>query len=100
MTNNMVDFDAVNSRAMGWLESLLHEWLPNGKKIGNEYICGDWDGRAGESLSINIRTGKGADFAGDDRVGDPIGIDAKIVTNGDRVEAARALAGIFGMEGG
>ena len=95
----MVDFEAVNARALANLESLLRDWLPRGQRVGNEFQCGDWDGNPGKSLLINIKTGKGSDFSSDEPVGDPIGICAKVFRI-DRVEAARKLAGMFGMEGG
>ncbi len=94
-----VNFDEVNAIALANLEGLLKEWLPNGKRIGNEWQCGDWDGRPGKSLLINIRTGKGSDFSSDEAVGDPIGICANVFRT-DRVSAARRLAGIFNLPGG
>ena len=95
----MVDFEAVNSVALANLEGLLRDWLPAGKRNGNEWQCGDWDGHPGKSLLINIKTGKGSDFSANESVGDPIGICAKVFRI-DRVEAARKLAGMFGLEGG
>ncbi len=59
----MVDFEAVNSVALANLEGLLRDWLPAGKRNGNEWQCGDWDGHPGKSLLINIKTGKGSDFS-------------------------------------
>lgn len=95
----MVDFEAVNATALANLEGLLRDWLPSGKKNGNEWQCGDWDGGTGKSLLINIRTGKGSDFSSDEAVGDPIGICSKVFRL-DRVDAARKLAGMFGLPGG
>lgn len=94
-----IDFDEVNTRAMQSLEALLRDWLPGGVRQGVEYVCGGWDGVKGRSLSINLKTGKGGDFASGDVVGDPIGIYSKRF-GVDRVAAGRALAGIFGMDGG
>ena len=95
----MVDFEQVNAVALANLEGLLHEWLPNGKRLGNEWQCGDWDGRPGKSLLINIHTGKGSDFSSGEAVGDPIGICANVFRT-DRVNAARKLAGMFNLPGG
>lgn len=96
-----VDFDQVNSVALANIESLLSEWLPGGKKVGHEYQCGSWSGGKGKSLLINLRTGKGGDFAGssDDQVGDMVGVCGKVFGL-DRVAAARKIAGIFGLPGG
>lgn len=95
----MVNFDEVNAVALANLEGLVRDWLPNGRRNGNEWQCGDWNGNPGKSLLINLKTGKGSDFSADEAVGDPIGICAKVFRL-DRVEAARKLAGIFGLEGG
>ena len=95
----MVNFDEVNAVALANLEGLLREWLPAGNRIGNEWQCGDWDGRAGKSLLINLRTGKGSDFSSGEAVGDPIGICANVFRL-DRVAAARKLAGMFNLQGG
>jgi putative DNA primase/helicase len=38
-------------------------WLPGGDLKGQEYVCADLTGGKGSSLSVNIRTGKWADFA-------------------------------------
>ena len=97
--SNLVNFDEVNSRVLGNLESLLREWLPAGQKINNEYVCGDWNGTKGESLSINLRTGVGGDFSSGEMAKDPIDIYCRIFRC-DRITAARELAGIFGLEGG
>ncbi|MDR2337720.1 MAG: hypothetical protein LBE20_03610 [Deltaproteobacteria bacterium] len=85
-----LDFDNININALNRLPTLLREWLPEGVQQGNEYVCGSWNGEKGTSLSININTGKGGDFASNDLVGDPIGIYAKRF-NIDRVQAAREL---------
>ena len=96
-----VDFDQVNRIALANIESLLSEWLPGGKRVGHEYQGGSWAGGKGKSLLINLRTGKGGDFAGtsDDQVGDMVGVCGKIFGL-DRVAAARKIAGIFGLPGG
>ena len=95
----MVNFEEVNAVALANLEGLLRDWLPAGNRVGNEWQCGDWDGRAGKSLLINLRTGKGSDFSSGEAVGDPIGICANVFRL-DRVSAARKLAGMFNLQGG
>lgn len=97
--DGMVNFDEVNAVALANLEGLVRDWLPNGRRNGNEWQCGDWNGNPGKSLLINLKTGKGSDFSADEAVGDPIGICAKVFRL-DRVEATRKLAGIFGLDGG
>lgn len=97
MKKYKIDFNEVNKRALQKLESLLHDWLPAGSRIGGEYVCGGWDGAKGRSLSINLKTGKGGDFALGDLVGDPIGIYSKRF-GVNRVAAALALADLLGMD--
>jgi P4 family phage/plasmid primase-like protien len=91
-----VDIDTVNATAIHHLESLLCEWLPNGRKNGNEWQVGDWDGNPGKSLSINIKTAKGNDFATNEPVGDVIGICAKVFKI-NRIEAAKKIADRLGI---
>jgi len=42
---------------------LLAQWFPQGTVQGGEYCVGSIQGEPGSSLSINLSTGKGADFA-------------------------------------
>jgi putative DNA primase/helicase len=86
-----LDFSAVNSAALGSLESLCCEWFPAGKKDGHEFKVGSVRGEPGSSLSINLTTGKWCDFAGDDKGSDPISLLAAI-KGCKQGEAARELA--------
>jgi putative DNA primase/helicase len=90
-----IDFDATNQHALSILESLCHEWLPNGHREGHEFKVGSLAGEPGRSLSINLRTGAWKDFAGDAGGSDPISLLAAIrsVSMG---EAARELADRLG----
>lgn len=92
-----IPFEEINRAALAQLPSLLAEWLPAGKRIGHEYVVGNLAGEPGESVSINLRTCKGGDFAGDVRFGDPIGLYAQIFTHGERVTAARQLGTMLGV---
>lgn len=49
------------------LENYLPKIFPRGVIRGREFIVGNIEGDAGESLSINIDTGLGADFASGDK---------------------------------
>ena len=86
-----LDFDAVNSAALGSLESLLCEWFPAGKKDGHEFRIGSINGEAGSSLSVNLNSGVWCDFAGDAKGSDPISLLAAI-RGCKQGEAARELA--------
>lgn len=73
-----LDFAAVNSAALSSLESLCMEWFPAGKKDGHEFRIGSINGEPGSSMSINLTTGRWADFAGDLKGSDPISLLAAI----------------------
>ncbi len=73
-----VDFQAVNTACLRSFTSLLAIWVPGGVQRGNEWVARNphrADRRAG-SFSINIRSGKWADFATGDRGGDPVSLYA------------------------
>lgn len=74
----MLDFQGLAAQLLQSAEAHLSNWLPAGKRRGNEYLCGDLYGSEGESLSINIATGMWADFATGDKGGDLISLYAAI----------------------
>src|SRR4051812_44098345 len=93
-----IPFDEINAAALAAYPGLLSELFPAGKLVGHEFQVGDLHGAPGESLSVNVRTGAWADFAGDAKGGDPIGLYA--ARHGrNRVEAARELGQRFGLIG-
>lgn len=96
MTNYKIDYEETNRYILPDLERWLSEWYPNGRRIGNEYVFGSWAGEKGESLSINLSTGKGGDFACGDLVGDVIGIYQKRFDI-TRYESAKAIRGLYGL---
>ena len=60
-----VDFDAINRAALGALPVLLMRWVPDGRRQGREWVARNPtrnDRRPG-SFSINLQTGRWADFA-------------------------------------
>lgn len=87
----MTDFHSINEAAIPRLPDLLPELLPGGVIKSREYVCGDLGGNPGRSFSVNLASGKWADFATDQKGGDPISLVAAIrgVSQG---EAARELA--------
>lgn len=85
-----IDFDRINTAAIAVLESLCHQWLPAGRREGNEYKCGDLTGSAGRSLSINLNSGVWKDFSSDAGGSDPISLLAAI-RNVSMGEAAKEL---------
>lgn len=95
MTTSRINFEQINALALAQLPSLVEQWFPDGKRVGNEYKIGDIYGSPGDSLSINLDTGLWADFAGDDRGGDPVSLYAAM-TSKSQIDAARELAEILG----
>lgn len=94
---NQIDFEGLARAALSQATSLLPNWFPAGRFLGHEFVVGDLSGTAGESLSINVRTGQWADFATDDRGGDLVSLFAAIHRKGQG-DAARQLSGILGKE--
>lgn len=92
------DFSAVNGAALANLEVLCRRWLPDGRRRGVEYVARNprrADRHAG-SFTINLTTGRWADFATDDRGGDPVSLAAYLF-NLRQSEAARELARCLGL---
>lgn len=92
----MLDFDAINDRALSDYGQMLKTWFPQGRRNGDEFLIGDLSGKRGESMSINVKTGVWCDFAGSGKGGDPISLWAAI-KRVDRVEAARQLGAMLGV---
>ncbi len=58
------------------VEAVCRELLPNGKKVGNDWVTGDVNDGAGTSLKVCLKgdkAGKWADFSGEER-GDLLGL--------------------------
>jgi hypothetical protein len=94
-----IDFAHINAAALSRLPELLARWLPDGRRQGHEYVALNplrSDERLG-SFSINLRSGRWADFACDARGGDPISLAAYLggLSQG---EAAQRLADMLGVD--
>ena len=95
----MIDFDKINAAAIGAMLPLLRTWLPNGRVVGREYVALNprrHDAHLG-SFSINMRTGRWADFTTDDRGGDLVSLLA-FLRDTSQSDAARQLSAMLGME--
>ncbi|SIO51096.1 hypothetical protein SAMN05444722_2896 [Rhodovulum sp. ES.010] len=92
-------FVAVNAACLANLPRLLAAWLPDGRRIGREWVARNptrADRRPG-SFKINLATGRWADFATGDSGGDPVSLYAYL--NGvSQGEAARELIETWGMK--
>ena len=94
----MIDFDGINCLALGHLPHLLRRWMPDGRRVGREYVARNptrVDRHAG-SFKINLDTGRWADFATGDKGGDVVSLAAYL--NGcSQPEAARNLSQMFAV---
>ena len=97
-----IDYVLINRTALARLPDLLRAWLPDGKRIGNEYVAlnpNRIDRNLG-SFRINLDTGRWADFAIDDaRGGDPVSL-AAYLAGISQAEAGRKLAEMLGLRHG
>jgi len=86
-------FSLINASARPQLRTLAPRWLPDGRIEGSEWVARNprRDDRNPGSFKVNINTGQWADFATDDRGGDPISLLAYL-HNVSQGEAARLLA--------
>jgi hypothetical protein len=94
-----LDFASINRAALAHLPGLLERWLPRGRREGNEWVARNPtrdDGHPG-SFSINLRTGRWADFATDARGTDVISLRAYL-ENLSQYEAAKELASMLGVK--
>lgn len=86
------DFARLGSELLAQAQSLLFDWLPGGRVVGNEFECGNLSGIAGRSLRVNLRSGKWADFSSNEKGGDLISLFAAI-KGISQIEAYRQLGG-------
>ncbi len=93
-----INFEEINGAALRVFRSLIEYWLPGGYVRGREYIVLNptRDDRSPGSFSINLDTGKWADFATGDRGGDPISLWAYLYGM-KPLDAAVTLADILGV---
>jgi hypothetical protein len=86
-----IDFQVINAALDA--ESLVPEWLPQGKRQGREWVSTNPNraDRSPGSFSVNLTTGKWADFASGDTGGDLVSLYAYLQHGGDQGRAARDL---------
>lgn len=95
----MINFSRINAAAIAALPSLLARWLPDGRRVGHEWVARNprRSDRNPGSFRVNMSTGKWADFATDECGGDPVSLAAYLAGTG-QAEAARALADMLGVD--
>lgn len=92
------DFAAINAAALPMLPALAARWLPDGRRRGDEWVARNprRSDRTPGSFSVNLITGKWADFASGDKGGDVVSLAAFLARSG-QAEAARNLADMLGV---
>src|SRR4051794_13063043 len=101
MKSDHIDFQSIKRAACNSLGSILRHWLPDGRRVGNEWVALNprrADRRPG-SFSVNLNTGKWADFATGDCGGDVVSLAAYLF-NQTQTQAARNLARMLGIDHG
>lgn len=94
-----IDFAALAAALLQRSHQLVPQWLPGGRMRGREWVCGSLAGDAGESCSVNLDSGRWADFAGNERGGDLVSLYAAIHGLSD-AQAARELMQQLGWDAG
>lgn len=93
-----IAFGSVAAAALPYLPVLLARWLPDGRRVGSEWIARNprRDDRHAGSMRVSLRSGKWADFAvAHVRGGDVISLAAYLYGL-SQVEAARRVAQAVG----
>jgi hypothetical protein len=94
-----VDFEALGAAVLPYLPMLVKRWLPDGRREGHEWVARNptrADRRPG-SFKVNLRSGRWADFANDQKGGDAISLAAHLYGL-SQLEAARKLAGMLNLD--
>jgi hypothetical protein len=99
MTSTRIDFEKINCTALSALPILLRRWLPEGRLQGREWVARNptRDDRRLGSFSINLSTGRWADFADSAAGGDVVSLYAYLRNLGQGA-AARELAQLLRID--
>lgn len=91
MAGSTISAAEVARGLAGRTPELVRELLPNGKKQGNEWVCGSLAGEPGRSLSVRLNGGKAgiwSDFSSNES-GDALDLVACVLFGGDKKAAYR-----------
>jgi hypothetical protein len=84
------------------LAALCQRWLPGGKLVGREFVARNPrrnDRRPG-NFSVNVRTGRWADFASGDKGGDTVSLAGYLFGLRQSEAAPQRLADALGISEG
>ena len=97
MAYEKIDFEDLAEKVLDRAEILVPQWLPAGKRSGPEWRVGNLRGAPGQSLAVNLVTGRWGDFSGPEAGNDLISLYAAIFHDGKQIEAAKELAKSLGV---
>lgn len=69
-----MDFQGLSEHLLQYSGDIVSNLLPGGRLEGSEWCCADLKGGRGDSCRVNIKTGRWAEFAGDERGNDLISL--------------------------
>ena len=95
--NDKIDFTALAGALLDRAEAVVAEWLPSGKKRGTEWVCGDLSGSAGRSTSVNLVTGRWAEFSDGGESGNDLTSLYAAIHGLGNAQAARDLIDRYGF---
>jgi hypothetical protein len=83
-----IAFEVLAAHLLADISGILQIWLPNGRRQGREWCVGSLQGERGQSLQINIDSGRWSDFATGDKGGDLISLYAALhgLSQGDAAQ--------------
>lgn len=93
-----LDFQGISDSLLSSAYETLPKWLPGGKILGHEYVCGGIEGGAGDSFRINMKTGVWAEFNGGEPKGADL-IDLYAEIHGLREDLGRAVRELAAQHG-
>ncbi len=95
---SQVPYRRIAAAALPHLPQLLPRWLPDGRRIGVEWVARNptRDDSTLGSFKINMRTGRWADFATGDKGGDAISLLAYL-DGISQSEAAQRLTQLLNL---
>ena len=90
---HQLDFEAIASGAVASSHILLPPWLPDGRRVANEWLARNptRPDRTVGSFKVNLMSGRWADFATGDAGGDLISLRAYLDGTSQRNAALRLV---------
>jgi len=92
-----IDFARLNAALLQQADSLVPQWLRDGKRVAGEWVCAGLSGGPGRSCSVNLISGRWADFSADESGNDLVSLYAAIEGK-SQIDAARELVVMMGMQ--